>query len=193
MKKLLQNIFFASCLLLIAGTVEAQTEGYAKKASTPPLPRTEEIQEHPPVQQAQEHQFNQPRRAVAPSIEMQVEQKTQQLLEEKAALELKTKKEAETTEQEKVRALEIDKPSNDEWRTKLEAENAKYESRVIAETVPENESRPIASKPNWQQLINQTETELQQATDPELQLKLQNKLNGLRKKAQEPSQQPVIK
>ena len=175
-----KSLVFMLFLMCCSGTLWAQE--VKKEPIAEPL---RQVEEKPTQKETSEYKDSQPRRAVAQSGEMQAKQKAEQLLEEKADMAVKLKKETEANEQEKAQMLEKDKPSNDEWRTRIATENAKYESRVVAETVAESESRPIASKTNWQQLISQTEAELQQTTDSGLRLKLQNKLNGLRKKAEE--------
>lgn len=187
-----KSVFFFSFLLLCALGVNAQTS--VKQTTDVPKPSTTEVREN--VWQVE-------REAVSPA-EKEAEQQTlqeqpmrqkmanpirneaQQTLEQKAIIAaenaIKAKKEAEAVEDQKARLAEVDKPATDEWRTKLAEQNAKYENAAIAKEVPESQSRPVAKKEDWKQLITTTQTELQQTTDPAMRQKLQNKIAILQKK-----------
>ncbi len=174
MKKLLQNIFFASCLLLITGAVEAQTEGNAKKASTPPLPRTEEIREQLPVLE---------RENTSPEEKMIGQKEKQQELEQQARkqqeeLELQKAQEvAAAKERELEKATKVINPN---WR------NKKNQEELISEAKrAEVEAINQQNKEQRETEIKKTEQELQQTTDEGLKTKLQNKINNLRNHATE--------
>lgn len=169
MKKLLRNIFLASCLLLIAGAVEAQTEGYAKKASAPPLPRTEEIREQLPALE---------RENISPEEKMIGQKEQQQDLEQQARkqqeeLELQKAQEvAAAKERELEKATKVINPN---WRNKKSQEELISEAKraeVNAMNQQDKQQREVE--------IKKTEQELQQTTDEGLKTKLQNKINNLR-------------
>lgn len=191
-----KSVFFFSFLLLCALGVNAQTS--VKQVTDAPKPRTTEVRENvwqvereavSPVgkEAAQQTLQEQPMRQ---KMANPITNEARQMLEQNAITDaenaVKAKKEAETVETEKARLAEVDKPSNDEWRTRIEMENAKYQSIAI----PEEGSRTTIEA-NWEMLIQQTENELTQTNDPAIRQKIQNKLTGLRKKEQEAQQSDI--
>lgn len=174
MKKLLQNIFLASCLLLIAGTVEAQTEGNAKKASTPPLPRTEEIREQLPVLE---------RENTSPEEKMIGQKEKQQELEQQARkqqeeLELqKAQAAAVAKERELEKATKVINPN---WRNQKSQEQLIMQAkRAEVEAINKNDKEARLAE------IKQIETILLNETDEGMKQKLRNKIDKLKNHSSE--------